>query len=81
LTRDRPMWDYLRDYGVEEAELNWFLDNPCHQTYWGVTIYTAIACWMSARTLPCFMGNKLRLYRQAVHVAEEPTCRTAAAKT
>jgi len=35
LTRDRPMWDYLRDYGVEEAELNWFLDNPCPpDAYW-----------------------------------------------
>jgi len=41
LTRDRPM-GYLRDYGVEEAELNWFLDNPAHQTL--ITIYTAIAC-------------------------------------
>jgi len=37
------MWEY-RDYVVLEAELNWFLDNPAHQTMLELTTYTAIAC-------------------------------------
>ena len=39
LTRARPMWNYLRSCGVEESELDWFLDNPCPPDIMGINHY------------------------------------------
>lgn len=39
LTRDHSMWDYLRSFGVEEAELSWFRDNPCPPDVLGINHY------------------------------------------
>ncbi len=39
LTRDRPMWELLRSYGVDEAELDWFLENPCPPDIMGINHY------------------------------------------
>ncbi len=39
LTRDRPMWKYLRSHGISETELNWFLQNPCPPDLLGLNHY------------------------------------------
>ena len=80
LTRDRPMWDYLRSCGVEEAELNWFLDNPCPPDVLGINHYVYSDRLLDERLErypPQFHGgNGLHAYTdiEAVHViAEGPT--------
>lgn len=37
--RTRPWWEILRGYGVTDAELGWFLDNPCPPDILGVNHY------------------------------------------
>ena len=39
LRRGCPWWHYLRWTGVEEAELRWFLDNPCPPDILGINHY------------------------------------------
>jgi dTDP-4-dehydrorhamnose reductase len=39
LTPDRPMWGYLRAFGVTEAELQWFVDNPLPPDVIGINHY------------------------------------------
>src|SRR4028119_933510 len=80
LTSDRPMWKYLRECGVEEAELNWFLDNPCPPDVLGINHYVYSDRLLDERLErypPQFHGgNGLHAYTdiEAVHViAEEPT--------
>lgn len=34
-----PMWEYLRQAGIEEAELRWFQDNPCPPDIIGINRY------------------------------------------
>ena len=36
---EHPLWGYLRWVGVEEAEIGWFLDNPCPPDVLGVNYY------------------------------------------
>jgi dTDP-4-dehydrorhamnose reductase len=80
LTRDRPMWDYLCSCGVEEAELSWFLDNPCPPDVLGINHYVYSDRLLDERLErypPQFHGgNGKHAYTdiEAVHViAEEPT--------
>lgn len=80
LTSDRPMWKYLRECGVEEAELNWFLDNPCPPDVLGINHYVYSDRLLDERLErypPQFHGgNGLHAYTdiEAVHViAEGPT--------
>ncbi|MBV9169890.1 MAG: sugar nucleotide-binding protein, partial [Chloroflexi bacterium] len=37
--RDHPMWAYLLWIGVQEAELAWFVDNPCPPDIIGINYY------------------------------------------
>jgi dTDP-4-dehydrorhamnose reductase len=37
--RDHAMWDYLRRVGVGEAELEWFVENPCPPDIVGLNHY------------------------------------------
>ncbi len=39
LTPDRPMWGYLKAFGVTEAELQWFLNHPCPPDVIGINHY------------------------------------------
>ncbi|WP_017718262.1 family 1 glycosylhydrolase [Kamptonema formosum] len=39
LKPDSPMWAYLRSRDVSEAELNWFLENPCPPDLLGLNHY------------------------------------------
>lgn len=80
LTSDRPMWKYLRSCGVEEAELNWFLDNPCPPDVLGINHYVYSDRLLDERLerYPSQFhgGNGLHAYTdiEAVHViAEGPT--------
>src|SRR5579884_334383 len=34
-----PLWDHLREAGIAEAELGWFLDHPCPPDIVGVNYY------------------------------------------
>ena len=39
LNRSTLIWNYLRDLGINEAELEWFLDNPCPPDVLGINHY------------------------------------------
>lgn len=58
LNRDRPTWKYLRDCGVSEAELNWFLENPCPPDILGINHYV---------TSDRFLDERLENYPQRSH--------------
>ncbi|MFN2455350.1 MAG: family 1 glycosylhydrolase [Pyrinomonadaceae bacterium] len=58
LTRTQPMWDYLRWTGIEEAELEWFLDNPCSPDVVGINYYM---------TSERFLDERLERYPASAH--------------
>lgn len=58
LNRDRPTWKYLRQCGVSEAELNWFLDNPCPPDIMGINHYV---------TSDRFLDDRLEYYPTRSH--------------
>ncbi len=58
LNRDRPTWDYLRSAGITEAELNWFLDNPCPPDIMGINHYL---------TSDRFLDERLERYPKSAH--------------
>jgi dTDP-4-dehydrorhamnose reductase len=39
VNRDHPMWNYLRDQGVDERDTGWFLDHPCPPDVVGLNYY------------------------------------------
>lgn len=39
VTRNHPLWKYLRNTGIGEAELEWFLENPCPPDLIGMNHY------------------------------------------
>ncbi|HEY9667320.1 MAG TPA: family 1 glycosylhydrolase [Coleofasciculaceae cyanobacterium] len=39
LNRSSLMWTYLSDLGIDEAELEWFIDNPCPPDVLGINHY------------------------------------------
>jgi len=39
VNRDHPLWDYLSFIGIEEAELNFFTENPCIPDIMGINYY------------------------------------------
>ncbi|HEV2802213.1 MAG TPA: family 1 glycosylhydrolase [Pyrinomonadaceae bacterium] len=40
ITREHPLWDYFtREWGIDEAELKWFADNPCPPDIIGINHY------------------------------------------
>ncbi|HEX6719714.1 MAG TPA: family 1 glycosylhydrolase [Pyrinomonadaceae bacterium] len=45
-----PMWDYLRWLGVEEDELQWFIDNPLVPELLGVNHYVTSERFLDERT-------------------------------
>lgn len=58
LNPDRPTWDYLRWAGITEAELNWFLDNPCPPDIMGINHYL---------TSDRFLDERLERYPKSAH--------------
>jgi dTDP-4-dehydrorhamnose reductase len=49
LTRERPMWSWLRKIGVDEGELQWFLDNPCQPDVLGFNTYLSSERYLDDR--------------------------------
>ncbi len=49
LTPDRPMWRWLRKVGLAEADLAWFLDNPCPPDIVGVNTYLSSERFLDER--------------------------------
>ncbi len=37
--REHPMWDYLTWLGIDEVELDWFVQHPCPPDILGINIY------------------------------------------
>ena len=62
LNPDRPTWDYLRSAGITEAELNWFLDNPCPPDIMGINHYL---------TSDRFLDERLERYPKSAHGGNE----------
>lgn len=62
LTRKRPMWKYLRSFGVSEAELQWFLDNPCPPDIIGINHYL---------TSERFLDERVERYPTCTHGGNE----------
>ncbi len=62
LTPDRPMWDYLRSFGVEETALTWFLDHPCPPDIMGINHYL---------TSERFLDERLERYPVSAHGGNE----------
>jgi dTDP-4-dehydrorhamnose reductase len=58
LNSDHPLWNYLCGIGVSEAELNWFLDNPCPPDILGLNYYV---------TSDRFLDERLERYPVHTH--------------
>ncbi|MBD2539568.1 sugar nucleotide-binding protein [Trichocoleus sp. Lan] len=58
LNPDRPMWQYLCKVGIPEAELEWFLENPCPPDIIGINHYL---------TSDRFLDERLERYPQWTH--------------
>jgi dTDP-4-dehydrorhamnose reductase len=58
VTRDHPMWSYLRWVGVNEDELTWFLDHTCPPDIVGINHYL---------TSERFLDERLHRYPTRTH--------------
>ena len=50
LNRSSLIWNHLCDLGVDEAELNWFLENPCPPDMLGINHYVTSERFLDERT-------------------------------
>jgi dTDP-4-dehydrorhamnose reductase len=79
LNRSTPIWTHLRDLGIDEAELEWFLDNPCPPDVLGINHYLTSERFLDERTehYPACShgGNGVHNYAdvEAVRVCAEGT--------
>jgi dTDP-4-dehydrorhamnose reductase len=79
LKRDGEMWSYLRQAGIEEAELDWFIENPCPPDVIGLNHYLTSERFLDERLsrYPSHThgGNGQHLYAdvEAVRVCAEGT--------
>ncbi|MDX2230916.1 MAG: family 1 glycosylhydrolase [Leptolyngbyaceae cyanobacterium bins.349] len=53
-----PLWHYIRNAGIEEAELTWFLDRPCPPDIFGINYYL---------TSDRFLDERLDRYPSQTH--------------
>lgn len=58
VTREHPMWSYLKWVGVEDAELEWFIENPCPPDIIGINHYL---------TSERFLDERLERYPAQTH--------------
>jgi len=79
LNRSTLIWNHLRDLGIDEAELEWFLDNPCPPDVLGINHYLTSERFLDERTehYPACShgGNGVHNYAdvEAVRVCAEGT--------
>jgi dTDP-4-dehydrorhamnose reductase len=50
LNHSTLIWTHLRDLGIDEAELDWFLDNPCPPDVLGINHYLTSERFLDERT-------------------------------
>ncbi|MFE1747387.1 family 1 glycosylhydrolase [Coleofasciculus sp. H7-2] len=62
VNRAHLMWEYLRWVGISEAELEWFLENPCPPDIIGINHYL---------TSDRFLDERLERYPQWTHGGNE----------
>lgn len=48
--RGHPMWRYLRRVGINQSELDWFVDNPCPPDVIGINHYLTSERFLDERT-------------------------------
>lgn len=76
---NHPLWDYLTWLGIEEAELEWFVDNPCAPDVLGINHYLTSERFLDERIerypLCAHGGNGRHSYAdvEAVRVCAEGT--------
>jgi dTDP-4-dehydrorhamnose reductase len=58
VTREHPMWEYLRWEGVGEREIDWFSQNPCPPAVVGINYYV---------TSERFLDERLSRYPPQTH--------------
>jgi len=79
LNRSSLIWNHLCDLGVDEAQLNWFLENPCPPDVLGINHYLTSERFLDERTehYPACShgGNGVHNYAdvEAVRVCAEGT--------
>ena len=79
LNRSSLIWNHLRDLGIDEAELEWFLDNPCPPDVLGINHYVTSERFLDERTerypTGSHGGNGIHKYAdvEAVRVCAEGT--------
>jgi dTDP-4-dehydrorhamnose reductase len=79
LTRDGAVWSYLLRSGIEEAELDWFIDNACPPDVIGINHYLTSERFLDERLgrypVHTHGGNGLHTYAdvEAVRVCAEGT--------
>lgn len=80
LDRHHALWGYLRWIGIEESELNWFLDHPCPPDIFGINRYLTSDRFLDERLdrYPAHThgGNGRHQYAdvEAVRVCREGIC-------
>ncbi|MEP0902941.1 family 1 glycosylhydrolase [Nodosilinea sp. FACHB-13] len=78
--RSHELWDYLRQSGAEESDLDWFLDHPCSPDIFGINRYLTSDRFLDERLdrYPPHThgGNGKHQYAdvEAVRVCEEGIC-------
>src|SRR5919202_78217 len=84
LNRSRLIWNHLRDLGIDRAELNWFLDNPCPPDMLGINHYVTSERFLDERIerypIGSHGGNGKHNYAdvEAVRVCADGTARPRA---
>jgi dTDP-4-dehydrorhamnose reductase len=68
LDREHPLYDAMRQWGIGEAELEWFLENPCPPDVVGINHYAS-----SDR----YLDERLENYPARTHMQEEDGLRYA----
>jgi dTDP-4-dehydrorhamnose reductase len=58
VTRGHPLWSYLMHLGIEEAELDWFAENPCPPDIIGINHYL---------TSERFLDERMERYPSCTH--------------
>ncbi|MBD2113869.1 MULTISPECIES: family 1 glycosylhydrolase [Cyanophyceae] len=78
--RSHELWDYLRQSGTEESDLDWFLDHPCPPDIFGINRYLTSDRFLDERLdrypIHTHGGNGRHQYAdvEAVRVCEEGIC-------
>jgi dTDP-4-dehydrorhamnose reductase len=65
VNQQHPLWKYLLDSGINEADLHWFVDNPCPPDILGVNHYL---------TSDRYLDERIGTYPAVTHGANNRHC-------